>query len=165
MIIMTNDDSILSAKSRRAGDGIVSEPIPRAFFESVGFLLAIAGAESRRRWVDWLAKWDLRPSHYSALMVLGERETVSQQELAGMVGIDPRNLVPVLDLLERRGLVGRRPYPADRRRNALELTADGKSLMTRLVVSGRSLEEEMLAGLDETEKATLQKLLNKLVRK
>jgi hypothetical protein len=37
--------------------------------------------------------------------------------------------------------------------------------MTRLVVSGRSLEEEMLAGLDETEKATLQKLLNKLVRK
>jgi DNA-binding MarR family transcriptional regulator len=98
-------------------------------------------------------------------MVLGERGSVSQQALAAMVSVDPRNLVPVIDLLERRGLVCRRPYPTDRRRNALELTADGRALMTRLAVSGRSLEDEMLAGLDETEKATLQKLLLKLVRK
>ena len=165
MIFMKNDYSTLVSAVEELARTSVSEAIPQAFFESVGFLLALAGAESRRRWVDWLAEWDLRPSHYSALMVLGERGSVSQQALAEMVGVDPRNLVPVIDLLERRGLVGRRPYPTDRRRNALELTAAGRSLMRRLAVSGRSLEEEMLAGLDETEKATLQKLLLKLVRK
>jgi DNA-binding MarR family transcriptional regulator len=147
------------------GEKIEGEVITQALFESTGFLLALAGAESRRRWVDWLAEWDLRPSHYSALMVLGARGTVSQQQLAGMIGVDPRNLVPVIDLLERRGLLGRKPYPADRRRNALELTAEGRSLMTRLAASGRSLEEEMLSSLDQTEKAALQELLLKLVRK
>jgi DNA-binding MarR family transcriptional regulator len=142
----------------------VEVEVPPALFESTGFLLAMAGAESRRRWVDWLAKWELRPSHYSALMVLGQRGTVSQQELAGMVGVDPRNLVPVIDLLEHRKLVGRKPDQADRRRNALELTADGRSLMKELAASGRTLEAEMLAGLDSREKSALQKLLLKLVR-
>jgi DNA-binding MarR family transcriptional regulator len=142
----------------------VTFDVPPALFETTGFLLAMAGAESRRRWVEWLAEWDLRPSHYSALMVLGERGAVSQQELGGMIGVDPRNLVPVIDVLERQRLVERRPHASDRRRNALDLTQAGRSLLKMLSASGRTLENEMLSGLDANEQATLQKLLLKLVR-
>jgi DNA-binding MarR family transcriptional regulator len=143
---------------------VVEIEVPPALFESTGFLLAMAGAESRRRWVEWLAEWGLRPSHYSALMVLGERGALSQQELAGMIAVDPRNLVSVIDHLERKGLVERRPHSQDRRRNALDLTAAGKSLLAQLATGGRDLEEEMLSGLDGRERASLQKLLLKLVR-
>jgi DNA-binding MarR family transcriptional regulator len=138
--------------------------VPPALFESTGFLLAMAGAESRRRWVEWLAEWDLRPSHYSALMVLGERGAQSQQELAGMIAVDPRNLVSVIDHLERKKLVERRAHAADRRRNSLDLTAVGRSLLKRLASSGRDLEDEMLGGLDAKERASLQKVLLKLLR-
>jgi DNA-binding MarR family transcriptional regulator len=143
---------------------VVEVEVPPALFESVGFLLAMAGAESRRRWVEWLAEWDLRPSHYSALMVLGERGALSQQELAGMIAVDPRNLVSVIDHLERKKLVERRPHAEDRRRNALDLTPAGRSLLGRLAASGRKLEDEMLAGLDGAERKALQRLLVKLVR-
>ena len=143
---------------------VVEVEVPPALFNSTGFLLAMAGAESRRRWVDWLAKWDLRPSHYSALMVLGERGAFSQQELAGMIGVDPRNLVSVIDHLERKGLVARRAEVADRRRNALDLTATGRSLLKRLAPSGRDLEDQMLEGLDQKERASLQKALRKILR-
>jgi DNA-binding MarR family transcriptional regulator len=138
--------------------------VPEGLFSSTGFLLALAGAESRRRWVDWLAKSDLRPSHYTALMGLGELGTVSQQDLARLIRLDPRNLVPVIDVLERRGLVSRKPSPADRRRNRLDLTPSGRTLLKQLSVSGRVLEEEMLSGLDDRERSALQGLLNKLVR-
>jgi DNA-binding MarR family transcriptional regulator len=143
---------------------VVEVEVPSALFESTGFLLAMAGAESRRRWVQWLAEWELRPSHYSALMVLGERGALSQQELAGMIAVDPRNLVSVVDHLERKKLVERRPHAEDRRRNSLDLTPSGRSLLGRLRASGRELEDEMLAGLDAKEKASLQKLLLKLVQ-
>jgi DNA-binding MarR family transcriptional regulator len=143
---------------------IVEVEVPPALFASIGFLLAMAGAESRRRWVEWLAEWDLRPSHYNALMVLGERGALSQQELAGMIAVDPRNLVSVIDHLERKKLVERRAHAADRRRNALDLTAAGRSLLERLAASGRELEDEMLAGLDERERASLQKALLKILR-
>jgi DNA-binding MarR family transcriptional regulator len=143
---------------------LVEVEVPPALFESTGFLLAMAGAESRRRWVEWLAEWDLRPSHYSALMVLGERGALSQQELAGMIGVDPRNLVSVIDHLEGKKLVERRAHAADRRRNALDLTATGRSLLTRLAASGRDLEDDILAGLDEQERESLQKVLLKLLR-
>ena len=81
-----------------------------------------------------------------------------------MIGVDPRNLVSVIDHLERKGLVERRAHAADRRRNALDLTAAGRSLFERLVASGRDLEDDMLAGLDEQERASLQKVLLKLLR-
>jgi DNA-binding MarR family transcriptional regulator len=152
------------APRSRPGRGGGSPRVPPALFESTGFLLAMAGAESRRRWVEWLAEWDLRPSHYSALMVLGESGPLSQQELAGMISVDPRNLVSVIDHLERKKLVERRPHAADRRRNALDLTAGGRSLLERLAASGRDLEEEMLAGLDKRERASLQKALLKILR-
>jgi DNA-binding MarR family transcriptional regulator len=153
----------MGKKDEEAAEFVEVE-VPPALFESTGFLLAMAGAESRRRWVEWLGEWELRPSHYSALMVLGERGALSQQELAGMIGVDPRNLVSVIDHLERKGLVERRAHAADRRRNALDLTAAGRSLLERLAASGRDLEDEMLASLDTEERASLQKVLLKLLR-
>jgi DNA-binding MarR family transcriptional regulator len=146
------------------GIEFVEVEVPPALFASTGFLLAMAGAESRRRWVEWLAEWELRPSHYSALMVLGERGSLSQQELAGMIAVDPRNLVSVIDHLERRKLVAREAHRGDRRRNSVVLTRAGKSLLGRLAKSGRDLEEDMLAGLDGRERQELQRLLTKLVR-
>src|SRR3712207_5404410 len=81
--------------------------LPAALRASVGFLLARVGGESRRRFVQTLAAWGLRSTRYGVLVVLAELGAASQRQLATIVGVDPRNLVGVVDLLEERGWVVR----------------------------------------------------------
>ena len=130
---------------------------------STGFLLAMIGAESRRRWVRALEHWDLRPSHFGALMILGHVESIGQNELGNLTGIDPRNLVPVLDVLEERGLARRETDPADRRRHAVRLTPAGRQLLAKLQQSGATAEAELLRGLDIKQRGDLHQLLLKLL--
>lgn len=136
--------------------------VPPALYGSTGFLLAMAGAESRRRWAQGLARWQLRPAHYGVLMALQDGGR-SQQELAALVGVDPRNLVPIVDALERRGAVERRPHPTDRRRHEVTLGEAGRELLAQVRSGGESIERDMLAPLDEPERAQLQALLLKLL--
>src|SRR2546423_1434868 len=107
-------------------------PIPDQLVASPGFLLALIGAESRRRFVHGLSRWGLRPSHYGALMVLAQLGPLSQLDLSRRIGIDPRNLVAIVDQLEERGLAERRADPGDRRRRAVALTAAGGGLLGEL---------------------------------
>jgi DNA-binding MarR family transcriptional regulator len=130
---------------------------------SCGFLLARLGAESRRRFTRFLTEHELAMHDFSVLLVLGEHGALPQQRLSRMIGIDPRNAVPIIDSLEARLLVERRPDSEDRRRYAVALTAAGRRLMERLGESGAHLEAEMLEPLSRAEQATLRQLLQKLM--
>ena len=53
------------------------------------------------------------------------------RELAGLLGMDPPNLTPVIDDLERSGLVERQPHPTDRRVKVVVATPNGVALARR----------------------------------
>lgn len=59
------------------------------------------------------------------------REPMSMRELAAAMGIDPSNATVVVDDLESRGLVRRRPHPTDRRAKLVEATRKGRELARR----------------------------------
>src|SRR5437660_8660806 len=84
---------------------------------STGYLIARLGIESRRLWGQMLAEYDLTPHQFGVLSALAQLGAQSQHQLARAVGVDPRNAVPIVDALEHRGLLQRRPDPADRRRH------------------------------------------------
>jgi DNA-binding MarR family transcriptional regulator len=152
------------AMSRASEGGPTDEPSGEAaLVSSTGFLLARVGAESRRRWTRALAELGLRPSHYGVLMALAAVGAVSQQGLAEVVGIDPRNAVPVLDELEGRSLIARDRDTRDRRRHSLRLTDAGRQTMRRLQSLGETAERDLLAPLSEPERAQLNALLLKLL--
>jgi DNA-binding MarR family transcriptional regulator len=132
------------------------------FLASSGYLLARVGAQSRRLWARMLTDHGLTPGHFGVLMSLDLLGTASQQELSRSVGLDPRNAVPVIDALQQRGLLERRPDPTDRRRYAVTLTPAGTQLMKKLRHDGEELEREMLGCLSAGERRTLQRLLTKL---
>ncbi len=46
----------------------------------------------------------------------------SQQAIAEAIGAPPSRMVAIVDELEQRGLIERRPHPSDRRVHALYLT-------------------------------------------
>ncbi len=135
---------------------------PAGLEASTGYLLARVGSDSRRRWAHTLAEEDLTPHHYSALIALDQLGAMSQQQLSHLVGIDPRNAVPVIDQLQTRGLLARNPDPTDRRRHAVTLTDTGSTLLARLRHAADEAEARLLIPLTTTERRTLHALLTKL---
>ena len=150
---MTQEATPASAKP---GDGPAE---PADLRSSTGYLLARLGAESRRRWARMLADHGLTPHHFGMLMTLDQLGVTHQRRLSELVGIDPRNAVPVIDLLHRRGLIQRTSDPADRRRRAIRLTPAGQRLLNDLRQAADTVEHDMLKGLDDHQQAILHRLL------
>jgi DNA-binding MarR family transcriptional regulator len=136
---------------------------PQRLLTSTGYLLTRVGSESRRRFGQALEEHDLTLAQFSVLMTLGERDTAPQRELAAAIGIDPRNLVLVLDALEARSLLRRDADASDRRRHAVTLTAAGRALLTEVAHAADRAEEELLSSLTSTERRQLHSLLARLL--
>ncbi len=149
-----------SSEPPAAPTGEVAGPV--GLQASTGYLLAWVGAESRRRWSRTLLERDLTPHHFGVLMSLEQLGAASQQQLSRLVGVDPRNAVPLIDLLEKRGLIARAPDPDDRRRYAVSLTTTGRSTLTALRHAADEVEVQMLKHLDATEQGNLHNALAKL---
>jgi DNA-binding MarR family transcriptional regulator len=59
------------------------------------------------------------------------RRPMALGELASMLGIDPPYATVIVDDLEAKGLVRRRPHPTDRRAKLVEVTRKGEGLARR----------------------------------
>ena len=135
---------------------------PGELVASTGYLLARVGAESRRLWGQMLAEFGLTPHDFGVLMMLRQVESASQQQLGRFIGVDPRNVVALVDALEAQRLVRRQPDLADRRRHAVALTPRGRRLLTKLARAGEEVEQDFLRGLSEGDRVELHQVLVKL---
>jgi DNA-binding MarR family transcriptional regulator len=100
----------------------------------------------------------------AVLLLLDGRDPESQQQAAGRLGVDRTTMVGLIDGLEAKGLVARRADAGDRRRNVLELTGDGQTVLVRAVSASDEAERQLLAELDDAESAQLRTLLTRLSR-
>ena len=112
----------------------------------------------------WAADARLRRGCFGVLRVIERAPTpLSQREVSALIGIDASDVVDLVDRLERAGFVRRRRDDQDRRRNVLELTPDGLQAIERFERVAMAVDEVVLRGLDEEERATLRHLLQKVV--
>lgn len=74
---------------------------------------------------------------------------ISQTELAAAVGLDGSSLVRLLDTLVAQGLIERLPHPSDRRIKLVHLTPAGKRTATAIRKRIMTIEDELLADLDD----------------
>jgi DNA-binding MarR family transcriptional regulator len=98
------------------------------------------------------------------LLVLGyldRRAPARQQDLCETLMLDANNCVLLLNELENNGWTERKRDPEDRRRHVVELTDAGREALERARRAQGSLEGEILAALDDDERAQLQELLRK----
>lgn len=98
------------------------------------------------------------------VLLLLDGEATSQQQVAGRFGVDRTTMVGLVDALEGKGLLARRPDADDRRRNVLELTEDGHRTLARAVRASDEAERQLLAGLDDQEAAQLRTMLARLTQ-
>ncbi|MDQ1308011.1 MAG: hypothetical protein QG671_3845 [Actinomycetota bacterium] len=135
--------------------------LPVALTGHVGYLAVVMGQRSQARFEVAMEAFELRPVHYDYLASLGEHGAASQRELADLLEVDAARVVSLTDALEQRGLVTRTVDPADRRRNLLTLTADGRRLLAKATKAATRVEHDLLAGLTAAEQDSLRGLLQR----
>jgi DNA-binding MarR family transcriptional regulator len=119
-------------------------------------------SESRRRWARLLSERGLSPHHFGVLMALDELGETHQQRLSAAIGVDPRNAVPIFDMLEAQDLIARASDRADRRRRAVTITTSGRATVDELRRTGAALDHDLLAGLTGHQRTSLHRLLLKV---
>jgi DNA-binding MarR family transcriptional regulator len=128
----------------------------------VAFLLSQLGYYSSRRWKVRLAPLGLDPRQVMVLRRLAGDEGRSQQALGDALQIPPSRMVALVDALEQRGLLRRRPSPSDRRVRTLHLTKEGRRLLSRVMEISLEHEQELCSGLQPANREQLLTLLNRL---
>jgi DNA-binding MarR family transcriptional regulator len=88
-------------------------------------------AEQRRRFLLAAAEARLQPAQAGALLQLDE--PLPMHELANLLGCDSSNVTGLIDRLQTRGLVERRPSVDDRRVRHVVLTPAGRRLRQELL--------------------------------
>lgn len=112
---------------------------------------------------DVLAPHGLTSSQWGVMVAIVREPGTDQRRVAERQGIDANSASRLIDELEQLGLVRRVASPTDRRSNQLELTAAGKRLRAKAMVPVLTAQDDALACLDDTEKATLLNLLTRVV--
>lgn len=99
-------------------------------------------------------------SQYEALRFLRDRPAARVADVAAEFAIGIGASSKIIDRLERRGWVARRPNPADRRSSLVELTGDGARLADAAEATFTEGLAELLAGaLDGEAGATVARVM------
>jgi DNA-binding MarR family transcriptional regulator len=132
--------------------------------DDVGFLLTRASGLVVRATNAALADLGLRVRQYSVLVLADDAaEGISQRDLAEVLGLDPSQVVALVDELAAAELVERRPSPTDRRQRLVAATARGVRLRRRADTAATAAVQRQLGDLRVDEQETLRGLLQRVV--
>jgi len=104
----------------------------------------------------------LRKVDFSLLMLLADHEHLAPKRLVTMLSLTAPKLSMVLDRMQARGLIERRPDPSDRRSVQVTLTEQGLQLAQALQPVARRMEQGLKKRLSAADHARLIELLRKL---
>ena len=116
--------------------------------------------KQRTRFVETVAQLDLTPVQAIVLRRLDPERPTPMHEIADMLRCDASNVTGIVDRLEARGAVERRPDPSDRRVKALVLTRSGRTLRRRALEKMGEPPPE-IASLSKADLRTLHGILSR----
>ncbi|MGE7434910.1 MarR family winged helix-turn-helix transcriptional regulator [Kitasatospora sp. NPDC001175] len=126
------------------------------------YLLSKVGKTARTRLAERLAEHGQRLWHMAVLAALADFGPHAQRDLAARLGIDPSDMVKIVDELATAGQVERNRDQTDRRRVSVTLTPAGRSALAALTAEANAVQDAVLAPLTEPERAQLHALLTRV---
>jgi len=104
----------------------------------------------------------LSPSAFATLSLVMRNPGITQSEVARQLGIERSGLVALVDKLENRDFVNRKPVPGDRRVQALHPTQSGRAAYQIVLRDVQAHELRMFGSLSDDERAAMLSMLAKL---
>ena len=130
---------------------------------STGDLLVAAARSLRRSYAERMSRWDITPGVARALRHVVDLGSPRLTALADRLRIAPRSATEVVDALESRQLVQRRPDPADRRAITIVATPTGTQMYAVLEKARAEAAEDFLSRLSASDRSTLDAILRRLL--
>jgi MarR family transcriptional regulator, lower aerobic nicotinate degradation pathway regulator len=107
----------------------------------------------------------ITPVQYAALQTVANSPLIDQRTLARSIGLDTSTIAGVVERLEGRGLLLRKPSPQDKRVRQLSLTKAAHQLLAQALPSILHAQKLMLDPLSAADRKEFTRLLQTLVTK
>ena len=147
----------------------MKKTIPSVDDVDMSYLETLIGYNARRaalavigKFLEQMAVYDLKPVEFSVMSVVLHNPGVTSRQLCAALDILPPNLVGLIQLLETRGLIERKPHPYDGRAVGIHPTDEGEALMMKAEVTAKELEMNVGSKLTPNQVQTLVTLLQKV---
>ncbi|MGH6702622.1 MAG: MarR family winged helix-turn-helix transcriptional regulator [Bradyrhizobium sp.] len=106
---------------------------------------------------------DLTPVQYAALVAIETHPGIDATRLSAVIAFDRSTLGSVIERLQAKRYIERKPAAEDRRVKQLYLTRAGGALLREIVPSVDRAQARMLQPLKAADRRTLMALLTQLV--
>ncbi|TDF94382.1 MarR family winged helix-turn-helix transcriptional regulator [Paenibacillus piri] len=103
--------------------------------------------------------FDITVDQWEILVILWEKEGITQKDLAERLYKDQTNIARMLFKLEKKGFVHRVTHETDRRSLRVYLTAKGRDLKEDILAPSLEAYKKTIEGLSEEEVETFRRIL------
>ncbi len=110
------------------------------------------------------AAHDVTPVQYATLMAVRAHPGIDQLRVAQAIGFDRTTIGGVVERLEKRGFLSRKPGERDRRTKQLHVTRAGRNLLDAMAGGVERAQQRMVEGLGKRDRIRFIAMLSKLVR-
>jgi len=107
--------------------------------------------------------FDLTPVQYAALIAIHTHPGIDATRLSAVIAFDRSTLGSVIERLQAKDFVERKPAPEDKRIKLLYLTKPGAAILREIIPAVERAQARMLEPLKPTERKALMGLLVQLV--
>jgi DNA-binding MarR family transcriptional regulator len=107
--------------------------------------------------------FDLTPVQYAALIAIDTHPGIDATRLSAVIAFDRSTLGSVIERLEAKDYVERKPAPEDKRIKLLYLTRSGTAILRDIIPAVERAQARMLQPLKPADRKTLLELLSQLV--
>ena len=105
---------------------------------------------------------DITIDQWLVLKTIHESDDVTLQQVGAAVFKDFASVTRIVQLLERKRLLRRKPHPNDGRRSELALTSSGESVIRTVEPIALANRRQALDGIDAGEIARLRAVLKRI---
>ncbi|MGV0983879.1 MAG: MarR family winged helix-turn-helix transcriptional regulator [Limnohabitans sp.] len=152
-----------AAKPAAGGDVAAVDKVDTTYLQSLmGYNARRAALSIIELFLERLAPYGLKPVDFSVMTTIHHNPGVTSRQLCAALNLLPPNLVGLIQSLESRGLIERKPHPHDGRAVGLHATTKGQTLMEQAEQTASDLEIEKTARLTPAQRKTLLDLLQKI---
>lgn len=128
----------------------------------INFILTKVQQSVQQLFKEDLEQFGITPGQYMVLKCLWDKNGETVKQLADRLQLDSSTITGILDRLENKGLIKRKPDPNDRRALSVVLTPEGQALQVSVDQAIVNANHKALERLTQQEAEDLKVLLQKI---
>jgi MarR family transcriptional regulator, transcriptional regulator for hemolysin len=143
---------------------LLGSPLSDEDERHIGFLISDIGRLMRTAFDRRVRRLGLTRAQWLVINRVNRRPGATQSELAEMLEVEKATAARMIDRMEKKGWVVRRPDAADRRVNRLHLTAEAELLQVQLAEISDRTVDDALALLSARERDQFAEWMRRVKR-